>query len=198
MGNDVYVKNYAAPDINMREIMRYSGIGAKGAELDGLVLECLEEAQDKLSYKVCYCVLPVKISGKTVDFGVFEVESGDLAKNLEGCTRAVIFAASIGVEFDRLIRKHSILAPSKSVIFQGIGAERAESLCDVFCNEIAHEYIGVKPRFSPGYGDFPLEVQRDIFRILKPEQRIGITLTESLLMVPSKSVTAIMGIRNKL
>ena len=52
----------------------------------------------------------------------------------------------------------------------------------------------LKPRFSPGYGDLPLEMQRDIFRVLDCSRKIGLTLNESLLMSPSKSVTAIVGI----
>ena len=56
------------------------------------------------------------------------------------------------------------------------------------------EGLALRPRFSPGYGDLPLEFQRDFFRILRPQRRIGVTLTDACLMVPSKSVTALVGI----
>ena len=52
----------------------------------------------------------------------------------------------------------------------------------------------LRPRFSPGYGDLPLELQKDVFRVLDCPRKIGLSLNESLLMSPSKSVTAIIGI----
>ena len=83
-------------------------------------------------------------------------------------------------------------------MFQAIGAERIESLCNVFCDELKQEKaklcLATKPRFSSGYGDFPLNVQKEIFSVLDAQKKIGITLNESLLMSPSKSVTAIVGI----
>ena len=80
------------------------------------------------------------------------------------------------------------------MFFQAIGAERIESLCDAFCAEREAEGLRLRPRFSPGYGDLPLELQRDLFRGLDCSRKIGLTLNESLLMSPSKSVTAIAGI----
>ena len=81
---------------------------------------------------------------------------------------------------------------------QAIGAERIEALCDSLCEELKSslktEGKTSKPRFSPGYGDLPLSFQKDVFRVLEPEKRIGLTLNASLLMSPTKSVTAIIGI----
>ncbi|MBQ5601557.1 MAG: Vitamin B12 dependent methionine synthase activation subunit, partial [Clostridia bacterium] len=70
-----------------------------------------------------------------------------------------------------------------------------EALCDAFCADIKKEYnTGLEPRFSPGYGDLPLSAQKNIFAVLDPERRIGLTLNSSLLMSPSKSVTAFVGL----
>jgi hypothetical protein len=80
-------------------------------------------------------------------------------------------------------------------MLQALGSERVEALCDEFCRLMAIESKReLRPRFSPGYGDLPLELQRDIFRLLEPSRRIGVVLNDSLLMSPSKSVTAIIGI----
>ena len=84
---------------------------------------------------------------------------------------------------------------------QAYGAERIECLCDIFCKEIREDveqlHRTVTPRYSPGYGDMPLEKQKDIFALLDCNRQIGISLNESLLMTPSKSVTAIFGISDK-
>ena len=79
-------------------------------------------------------------------------------------------------------------------MFDALATERIEALCDVFCEDIEKEYGKTRPRFSAGYGDLPLELQREIFSVLDCPKSIGLTLTDSLLMSPSKSVTAIVGI----
>ena len=83
---------------------------------------------------------------------------------------------------------------------QAIGAERIEALCDAFCDKLKAEKsekgLFLRPRFSAGYGDLSIELQRDIMRALDCGRKIGVTLNESLLMSPSKSVTAIVGISN--
>lgn len=196
----IQVKAYPAPPVNERECLRYAGCDqrAASAEERQLFLSCLAEAEGKLSYKVCWERLPVKKEGTCLDFGCMRTDSAGLAKNLEGCEEIILFAATIGLSIDRAIRRYTNLSPAKALFFQAIGAERIESLCDAFCaerkEELAAEGKFLRPRFSPGYGDLPLELQRDIFRVLDCSRKIGLTLNESLLMSPSKSVTAIIGI----
>lgn len=183
----VSVKNYTEPPICEKEILRYAGCKSSDEELLQLLRVCLEEARTKLSYKVCFMELPVMMDGDICDLGCMKVQSRDLAKSLQGCEKAILFAATIGVEIDRLIAKYGHISPTKAVLFQAIGAERIEALCDAFC-----EY----PRFSPGYGDLPLETQREIFQVLNCSKTIGLSLNDSLLMSPSKSVTAFVGVRS--
>ena len=118
---------------------------------------------------------------------------------MQGCSTAVFFVATIGLEIDRLIMKYSSLSISKAISFNALGTERVESLCDNFCSDLNKEYNGrTTLRFSPGYGDLPLEMQKDIFALLNCEKNIGVSLNESLLMSPSKSVSAIVGIKDKI
>ena len=99
-------------------------------------------------------------------------------------------AATVGVGIDRLIAKYSRISPSKALMLQAIGAERIEALCNAFCNDLSACDNSCIKRFSPGYGDLPLEVQRDIFSVLDCGKYIGVSLNGSLVMSPSKSVTA--------
>ena len=79
---------------------------------------------------------------------------------------------------------------------QACGAMFVESFVDSFNEKINRDYQGkTKPRFSPGYGDVPLTVQKDFFRLL-PCQKIGLTLMDNLIMAPEKSVTAFIGIKD--
>ena len=72
-----------------------------------------------------------------------------------------------------------------------------ENVCDLFNKKINGEYQYTKSRFSPGYGDLPIEFQRDIFSVLNLNKNIGVYLTEGMQMTPSKSVTAIIGAGNE-
>lgn len=185
----IWNKTYETLPFNKREILRYASCKEADETLIALLESCLEEVRDKLTYKVCYGTFPVTIEGAFCDFGAFQIRSESLAKNLAGCREAVLFAATVGVELDRLIARYSRIAPSKALLFQAIGAERVEALCDAFCQELG----ATKPRFSPGYGDLPLAVQSQLFAVLDCGRRIGLTLNDSLLMSPSKSVTAFVG-----
>ena len=195
----IYTKNYPAPEINERECFRYAGTNFKvvSEEERALYEACLKEVEQKLTYKVCWGRFPVKRGESGLDFGFLQTDSKALLKNLEGCEEVIVFAATIGLELDRLIRRYTNLSPAKALFFQAIGAERIESLCDAFCDELKEEGLRLRPRFSPGYGDLPLEMQKDIFRVLDCPRKIGLTLNESLLMSPSKSVTAIIGVGGK-
>ena len=129
------------------------------------------------------------------------ITSGSLAKNLQGCEKALIFAATLGHAPDRLIRRASVTHMSDAVIYQAVAAEMIEAYCDSLNDEWKASY-GLRgwclhPRFSPGYGDLSLSLQRDIIRLLDTPRRIGLTLTKSLIMLPSKSVTAIIGLEQR-
>ncbi len=194
MNITVLTKTYENLPICEGEVLRYMGQKKSSDEVSSLLNGCLSEAEKVFSYKVCYCKLPVKISGNVCDFGVFSLSSKNLAQNLNGANNVILFAATAGVGIDRLIAKYNKISPSKAVVFQAIGTEAAEAVCDAFCQNIKTEFGDVKPRFSPGYGDLPLDLQKQIFALLSPEKNIGLTLNESLLMSPSKSVTAFVGL----
>ncbi len=195
MNTTVLTKTYNNLPFNKKEILRYSDCKDLTPEIEKLLNECIEETRNKLSYKICYCVLPVNIKESTIDFKVFKVNSEKLALNLKNCEEVIIFGATLGTEIDRLIMKYGKLSPSKALFFQGIGAAGIETLCDEFLKDIKNELnVNLKPRFSPGFGDLELKIQKDIFKVLDCSKKIGLTLNDSLLMSPTKSVTAFVGI----
>ena len=136
MPNVVYVKNYAPPKINVKEVLRYAGVKGEIPEISAIVDECVKELEGKLNYKVCYSEYPVKITGNEIDLSVALVNSKNLAKNLKNCKTYILFCATVGIAMDRLIAKYSVLSPTKALIFQALGAERIESLCNLFNKEI--------------------------------------------------------------
>ena len=193
--NTVFTGIYPSPPIDREEVIRYAGM-PKGSKLD-MLDDCISEL-GQVTGKVNYAFVPVAVRDGTVDLGFCTTGSESLMRALDGCREAVVFAATAGVEFDRLIAKYGRVSPVRALIFQALGTEYAEAVCRAFCADIdtriAQRKLCAAPRFSPGYGDLPLEMQRDIFKLLDP-RRIGLSLNDSLLMSPSKSVTAIIGLR---
>ena len=192
MTNAVLTKTYRPPELSAREIMRYAGY--RGDTLPSQALECLTALPGDLIGRVVFALYGVKETAVGLDLGFTATASAQLRKNLAGCEQAVLFCATAGLAFDRLVKKYERVSPAKALWFQSIGATYVEAVCDAFCNDVKKEYGAVRPRFSPGYGDLPLTLQKDIFAALSPEKHIGVTLNGNLFMTPTKSVTAIVGI----
>ncbi len=193
--NVIYSKKYENIPLCEEEILRYAMCKEADEMTRSLLGECVREAEGAFSYRVCYRVLSISCDDGLCDFGFARFRSTKLSETLCGCDRALVFAATVGVGVDRLISRYTRVSPSKALMLQAMGTQRIEALCDSFCNDFSKEYgVALTPRFSPGYGDLSLEAQRDIFSILDCERKIGLTLGESLVMSPTKSVTAIVGI----
>lgn len=174
--------------------MRYARCRDAVADVDKLVESAISEVEGELSYKVCFEHLPFKSSGDDCIIGDMKITSHTLAKNLSGCKSVIVFGATLGMGIDRFILKYSEVSPSRALIIQAIGAERIEALCDAFCDDMAKEFGTLRPRFSPGFGDLELKMQKDIFNLLDCTKHIGIYLRDSYIMSPSKSVTAFVGV----
>ena len=184
--------------ISRREILRYAGVREETPVLSALLDEALAELIPTLEGRVCWQEFPLIRRDYGLDLGFTCVSSDSLVRNLVGCDRIILFAATLGLGPDRLIHRYSRLSPAKALLLQAIGTERIEDLCDRFCELLRQDACpqgySMAPRFSPGYGDFPLSTQSDVFRVLDCSRKIGLTLNESFLMSPSKSVTAIVGL----
>jgi len=194
MNDIVNVKTYTDIPIDKSQILRYAQCFEPNTQVENLVSKCLEEIN--LTYKVCYRKFAIKHARNSLDLSFCTTESKALQKLFENCDSIVLFAATVGIDIDRLIIKNSKTDPAKALIFQAIGTERVEGLCDVFEADLKREFgYSLTPRFSPGYSDVSLEMQADVFKALDCFKNIGITLNDSLLMTPTKSVTAILGVQ---
>ena len=179
------------PEVDRGEALRYAGVREADAATLALLEECILEAEGVISPAVCYAEYPAVTDGSVCSLGFATVESRSLARNIAECGRMILFAATLGIDADRAVLRHSRISPARAVMLDAVFTERIEAVCGAFEREVT-EGRPTRPRFSAGYGDLPLELQRDIFRALTPERHIGLTLNASLLMSPSKSVTAIL------
>lgn len=186
------IKTYKNPPLDEKEILRYAGSSEKSLPIEAL--NAVNTLPESTVGRVVFDIFEIKSMGDIMDLTFTKTASQNLKKNLDGCKKIVLFAATAGIEFDRLIKKFERVSPVKALWYQSIGSAYVESVCNIFCEETEKEFGKTRHRVSPGYGDIPLEMQRDIFSALECEKNIGVTLNESLFMTPSKSVTAIIGI----
>ena len=181
-----------------KEVLRYAA-GGTDKPLP-LLEECISEAEGCFSFRVCFRICKVNQAEDGVFLDQTHFPSLQLKKNLEGCSEAVLFASTVGLGIDRFIRKYTLVSPAKALLFQALGAERIESACDLFEEWLATqqgESVFLHPRFSPGYGDLPLSLQKEIFVLLDCEKKLGMTLNQHLLISPTKSVTAVIGLERR-
>ena len=186
------------------EIYRYLGYRniSYDKTTDTLIDEVLEELKKSVSPKSVYKELLVSLENNNTikiydENNLMKVHSKGLFKNLFGCERLILFAATLGREADMLIKKYEISNIAKATVSQACGAALIEEYCDELQEKIRKTYESkyfLKPRFSPGYGDFDLIHQRDVFKILDCQKRLALSLTDNCLMIPSKSVTAVIGL----
>lgn len=171
--------------LDRAEILRYMKMG--GATPD----TALSARIDRLEREVLAVARPVS---KRLKMSVCDLPfmSGDLHRRLKSAKEAYLFAATLGHDVDRLIRKYAALSAADLLIVQAIAATAIERYID---DETASWGEALLPRYSPGYGDLPLSVQSTFLATLDPKGSLGITLTETFLMIPSKSVTAVIGIK---
>ena len=183
-----------------KEILRYAMLPSFAPEPEELPLEeCLEAARGAARCRAVWCRYPLVRDGKMLDLGFARTDSRDLREHLEGCGEILLFACTAGAEMDRRIARAKLLSPARGLLMHAIGAQQVEGGCDRLCRRLAEMFPDrqLTDRFSPGYGDMPLALQRDVMEALDCGRTVGITLTDSLLMTPSKSVTAIIGMKEK-
>lgn len=188
-------------EINQKEVLRY--LGYRGKPADDLVLSAVSKATEELQR----CMTPKSVTRpvtivsdevNTLEMDGIVIQSKSLVQHLRNCSEGVLFAATLGAPVDLLIQRYHVMDMSHAVILQACAAAAVEDYCDACQQEITEQAkqrgLFLRPRYSPGYGDFPLSYQKPILELLNAQRRIGLTRTDSNMLVPTKSVTAIIGL----
>lgn len=184
--------------VSRPEIWRYLGYKNKKPEQEicSLIEDCLQQLEKVLSPRQISRRVDCRIEGDTIWLDTLQITSRSLAEHLSGCKEAFLFVATLGTGVDQLLRRYSQIRVSRATILQAASAAMIESWCDQCQKSLEEQVDGLylRPRFSPGYGDLPLDFQEPLLGYLEAGKRIGLGLTDSMLMTPSKSVSAIIGI----
>lgn len=184
------------------EVLRYLGRRGQDVppELDALTTECMRDMREAAAPRLVQREFGI-IAGKK---GVFlenttlTLAGRDIRRHLRSCSRALVFAATLGRGADSLIRRFESVDITRALVLDACATCLIEQFCDEAeqCVRIGAKNNGfaATSRFSPGYGDLPLDVQPMLLAVLDAERKIGLTCTESLILLPRKSVTAVIGL----
>ena len=192
-------KWYSDADIN--EVLRYAGVRSAEGCSETIIsdaIRAVEQVGEAALPKVISRECSLDIAGNVCCVDGLAFESQSLAQHLAGCDRALLFAATLGSGVDMLIGRYSAVKMSYAVLLQGAAAALIELYCDSECALLERKYAKedccLLPRFSPGYGDFPLTCQNALTEHLGAYKYTGIAVSAGGQMTPMKSVTAVIGI----
>ncbi len=200
-GPVVLSAEYAANEVPLApaQVLRYLGMGGKqpDADLAALVEQCTAEFLAAAHFKACWLTADVAAwQPDGVQLGILELPGRSIAQNLQGCGQVILFAATTGMGAELARKRAAVTSPARALVLDAVATAGVEALCDRFCADRQRELNGrqLRPRFSPGYGDLPLQLQKPLLACLDSSRKIGLALAQSLMMTPQKSVTAIVGI----
>ena len=184
---------------NTDEVLRYMGCPPEGAApaLRAQVERCaallVQSARPRWNYRVFD--LFFEDGGVRLDGGLL-LPGEDLRAHLAGCDRAAVFCATLGAEADLLIRRAEPRDALEMLAMDCCATAAVEDLCDGIEKHLHSLFPNCHfPfRYSPGYGDLPLSLQGDLLRLLDAPRRVGLTATGHHILIPRKSVTAILGV----
>lgn len=184
--------------------MRYIGMPQEtnDEEIKEQITQAFKSLEEIARPKVTYQRVKISKEAEKITFeGTHcQVTSKDLGKLLRNSSECILMAATLGMEVDRTIGNLQKTDMLKAMILDACASVLIDKLCDdaeaKIMNELAeNEYLTM--RFSPGYGDVPLETSADLLDILAAQKRIGLMLTKTHMLVPTKSITALIGISDQ-
>lgn len=185
--------------IPMDEVLRYLGAAGKDpGPLLPLAESCCREllaaARPRWTWRAFAC-------GETPEGvlleGGFLLPGEDIRRHLSGCREAVLLAATLSQGVDALLRRTQLSDLSRSLVLESCATAAIEEVCDRGEAVIREKYPdrSLTSRYSPGYGDLPVTLQGEFLALLDAPRRMGLCATESSILTPRKSVTAVIGIR---
>ncbi|MGM9631545.1 MAG: vitamin B12 dependent-methionine synthase activation domain-containing protein [Eubacteriales bacterium] len=192
--NDVIFGSVPVNEIELNQNELRARLGRQ--EINDEIIACIEKTKSVLTPRFAYAVVNCDTYGESVDFSFAKVDSSSLYEVLKTSKKAVLLAVSIGNEIDRLISRAGYTDKTEAFYIDAIGSAYVESLADRVQDLLKQKYA-LTNRFSPGYADFPLEFQKELLGRLASNSTVGISLTDKLLMVPMKSITAVIGINDE-
>ncbi|BEP29638.1 vitamin B12 dependent-methionine synthase activation domain-containing protein [Helicovermis profundi] len=190
--------------INKDEVFRYLGYSKDKKDLltknklEQIVNEIEKEIKGKYTFKE-YIIETNTKNKVTLKNSSIVLSGKDISKHLIDSKRIVILAVTLGIDAERYIIKKNYLSALDGLISDACMSDLTEYYADE-CEKQIKSTIKANEkttfRYSPGYGDLPLNTQKNIIEELNTNRIIGLNITDSYILTPRKSVIAIIGIED--
>ncbi len=182
--------------LNNNEILLY--LGHRGQEvtpgIQAQIDACVREVERASQPRLVYTRLPLEKGA----LPQLSLRGEDMRLLLEKSREVVLMAVTLGAGLEHTLMRHEVQNMADALIMDACASVAVENVCDCFEEDLRRqveaEGLFLSSRFSPGYGDLPLDTQPRLCAVLNTARRIGLTVTDNHLMVPRKSVTAVLGI----
>lgn len=188
--------------IDRREVLRY--LGYKGQKIDDNMSEmidlCRAEVKNIIVPRTVYEYVNICTTEKGVEIEQTNLilTGNDIKNHLSSSKRCVLMAVTLGNEIEKKTRLYEKTNLTKALILDACATTAVEEVCDIVEEKVRKEAeaegMNITFRYSPGYGDLPLDIQQNFLRVLDAQKKIGLTVSENNLLFPRKSVTAVIGI----
>lgn len=187
--------------VDREEMLRYLGYRGQAMEdtLAASVERCAQLVEKAAAPRFIAAEYPCRLheNGVLAAEGLF-LPGTDIQMHLEHSENCVMMAATLGIQVERLIQYHNQKSVTDAVMMDAAATALIEQICDKVEEALRREYAAsgwdVTDRFSCGYGDLPIDVQPELIRLLDAPKTIGLTCSSSMILIPRKSVTAILGV----
>jgi len=191
--------------IDKKEVLRYLGHKNQkiDAVLDNLIDELIDEIKEYIQPKYTYKVFQIEKDENEIKLvnSNYTLEGKDIYKHLIQSNQCAILATTLGSMVENKIKYYEKADLTKALILDSCATCAVESYTDDIQEKIKikaiEQELGITYRYSPGYGDFPINTQHIIIRLLEADKRIGLTVTDSSVLLPRKSITAVIGFQDK-
>lgn len=189
---------------NKDEVLRY--LGHKGQDIDKNMNKLMEESIEEMKYLIHerYIFKEFNIARNKEELWLesskFKLPGKDIKNHLSKSNQCILLGVSLGHRVDTKIRYYEKINMTRALILDACATAAIEELSNNICFKIKESLLRenkvLTSRYSPGYGDLPLDIQGGFLATINAEKAIGLTSTSSGILIPRKSITAIMGIVN--
>ena len=188
--------------IDQNEVLRYLGCSRQwlDSSLGKLIAQCIDEAKTLIQPRMVYKFFNLdRAAGELLLRGTsVKLPGGGIADHMAEAEACIVMAVTLGLAVDRKISCYEKVDLTRAVILDACASAAVEQSADSLCAEIEAklklENKQLTTRFSPGYADFPLTIQRQLLALLNAERTIGLTVTSHNILLPRKSITAVAGV----
>ena len=175
-----------------------AGLARRFADIASECEETLSPAFSWAAFPVSGIVASGRKAGVELAGAPVRLAGESMAAHFAGAAGSALLSCTLGMESERAIARYQAISPTDALFYNACAAALVEACANVVEADIVCKAseVGLHAnwRFSPGYGDAPLSMQPAILRALGAPGHLAVSCTDSFLLVPSKSITAAVGL----